>query len=142
MDDIKKFGSGDTIYLNGSNYTATIITSSVGNESTGEGSIASISRGIFYVKGNFVTASAGGGAGTNTDVNATNGSANTGGGGGGYGGLASGYKGGNGGSGVVIIKYPDTRTITVGAGLTSSTSTSGGFKVTTFTAGTGSVSFS
>ncbi len=35
----------------------TIITSSVGNESTGEGSIASISRGIFYVKGNFVTAS-------------------------------------------------------------------------------------
>jgi hypothetical protein len=30
----------------------------------------------------------------------------------------------------------------VGAGLTSSTSTSGGFKVTTFTAGTGSVSFS
>ena len=52
-----KFGSGDTIYLNGSNYTATIITSSVGNEATGKGSIASISRGIFYVKGNFVTAS-------------------------------------------------------------------------------------
>jgi hypothetical protein len=42
----------------------------------------------------------------------------------------------------VIIKYPDTRTITVGAGLTSSTSTSGGFKTTTFTAGTGTVSFS
>jgi hypothetical protein len=42
----------------------------------------------------------------------------------------------------VIIKYPDTRTISVGAGLTSSTSTSGGFSVTTFTAGTDTISFS
>jgi hypothetical protein len=42
----------------------------------------------------------------------------------------------------VIIKYPDTKTITVGGGLTSSTSTSGGYKVTTFTAGTGNVSWS
>jgi hypothetical protein len=42
----------------------------------------------------------------------------------------------------VIIKYPDTRTITIGAGLTGTTgSPSGGFKVTTFTAGTGTVSF-
>jgi hypothetical protein len=49
---------------------------------------------------------------------------------------------GSGGSGVVIIKYPDTRTITIGAGLTGSTpAPSGGFKVTTITAGTGNVSF-
>jgi hypothetical protein len=41
------------------------------------------------------------------------------------------------------LKYPDTRTISIGAGLTGSTSTvSGGFKVTTITAGTGNVSFS
>jgi hypothetical protein len=32
--------------------------------------------------------------------------------------------------------------ITGGSGLTFSTSTSGGFKTTTFTAGTGSISFS
>jgi hypothetical protein len=52
-----KFASGDTIYLNGSNYTATLITSSVGNPATGLGSVGSISRGVFYVKGNFVTVS-------------------------------------------------------------------------------------
>jgi hypothetical protein len=50
--------------------------------------------------------------------------------------------GGNGGSGVVIIKYPDTLTATIGGGLTSSTATAGGFKVTTFTAGTDTISFS
>ena len=52
-----KFVSGDTIYLNGSNYTATLITSSVGNPATGLGSVGSISNGVFYVKGNFVTVS-------------------------------------------------------------------------------------
>jgi hypothetical protein len=42
----------------------------------------------------------------------------------------------------VILKYPDTRTITIGAGLTGSTAApSGGFKVTTVTAGTGNVSW-
>jgi hypothetical protein len=49
--------------------------------------------------------------------------------------------GGNGGSGVVILKYVDSRTITIGAGLTGSTASAGGFKVTTITAGTGNVSF-
>jgi hypothetical protein len=44
---------------------------------------------------------------------------------------------------VVIIRYPDTRTLSnPGGGLTYSTATSGLFKVTTFTAGTGSISFS
>jgi len=52
-----QFASGDTVYLNGSNYVATIITSSIGNEATGKGSVASISKGIFYVRGNFVTVS-------------------------------------------------------------------------------------
>jgi hypothetical protein len=42
----------------------------------------------------------------------------------------------------VILKYPDNYTITVGAGLTGSTpAASGGFKVTTITAGTGNVSW-
>jgi hypothetical protein len=47
-----------------------------------------------------------------------------------------------GGSGIVVLKYPDSRTITIGAGLTGTTAApSGGFKVTTITAGTGNVSF-
>jgi hypothetical protein len=52
--------------------------------------------------------------------------------------------GANGGSGVVILKYPDAYTITIGAGLTGSTIlpfSLPGFKVTTITAGTGTVSF-
>jgi hypothetical protein len=42
---------------------------------------------------------------------------------------------------VVILKYPADYTITIGAGLTGSTATSGGNKVTTITAGTGNVSW-
>jgi hypothetical protein len=50
--------------------------------------------------------------------------------------------GGNGGSGVLILKYPDAYTITIGAGLTGSTAApSGGFKVSTITAGSGNVSW-
>jgi hypothetical protein len=41
----------------------------------------------------------------------------------------------------VIVRYPAAITITIGAGLTGSTSTVGSDKVTTFTAGTGNVSF-
>jgi hypothetical protein len=40
------------------------------------------------------------------------------------------------------LKYVDTKTITIGSGLTGSTSSpSGGYKVTTITAGTGNVSW-
>lgn len=46
-----------------------------------------------------------------------------------------------GNSGVVILKYPSTFTITIGAGLTGSTSTVGDFKITSVTAGTGNVSW-
>jgi hypothetical protein len=68
----------------------------------------------------------------------TAGIANTGGGGGGAGEAF----GASGGSGIVILKYPDTRTITIGAGLTGTTAApSGGFKVSTITAGTGNVSW-
>jgi hypothetical protein len=71
-------------------------------------------------------------------VNATPGTANTGGGGGG----TSDGAGGAGGSGIVVLKYPDTKTITIGAGLTGTTAApSGGFKVSTITAGTGNVSW-
>jgi hypothetical protein len=39
------------------------------------------------------------------------------------------------------LRYPDAYTITIGAGLTGSTSSSGGYKATTITAGTGNVSW-
>jgi hypothetical protein len=41
----------------------------------------------------------------------------------------------------VIIEYPSVFTITIGAGLTGTTSTVGSNKVTTITAGTGNVSW-
>jgi hypothetical protein len=41
----------------------------------------------------------------------------------------------------VILRYSSTYTITVGAGLTGSTSTVGNDKVTTITDGTGNVSW-
>jgi hypothetical protein len=47
-----------------------------------------------------------------------------------------------GGSGVVILRYPSAYTITIGAGLTGSTATVGTDNVTTITAGTGTVSWS
>ena len=71
----------------------------------------------------------------------TAGTANTGGGGGGWSGrnATAGYSGG---SGVVILRYPNTKTITIGSGLTGTTATDGSSKVTTFTAGTGNIQLS
>jgi hypothetical protein len=43
---------------------------------------------------------------------------------------------------VVIIRYPSSYSLTIGGGLTSTTSTVGANKVTIFTAGTGTISFS
>ena len=43
-------------------------------------------------------------------------------------------------SGIVILKYSSSNTLTIGSGLTSSTTTSGDFKITTFTAGTDNIS--
>jgi hypothetical protein len=39
------------------------------------------------------------------------------------------------------LSYPDAYTITIGVGLTGTTSTSGGNNITTITAGTGNVSW-
>jgi hypothetical protein len=65
------------------------------------------------------------------------GTANTGGGGG-----CGSRAGGNGGSGVIILRYADTRTIVFGAGVTGTESAaSGGYKRATITAGTGNVSW-
>ena len=64
-----------------------------------------------------------------------------GGGGGGAGGGGTAV-GGNGGKGLVILRYlTSAGTITIGAGLTGSTATDGSHKVTTITNGTGNVSW-
>jgi len=81
-----------------------------------------------------------GGGGNGVNVNPANpGTANTGGGGGGnHAGPPA--PGGTGGSGIVILKYLSSVTISnPGGGLTFSTTTSSGFSITSFTAGTGNV---
>ena len=79
----------------------------------------------------------GGGAGTSS-YTMNSGTANTG-GGGGSGANSGTAQGGLGGSGVVILRYANTKTLTIPGGLTSTTATVGSDKVTTFTAGTGTI---
>ena len=72
------------------------------------------------------------------------GTPNTGGGNGGTGGCPTSYSTG-GGSGVVILRYPSARTITVGSGITEANGspfTESTEKVSVFTAGTGTITFS
>jgi len=97
---------------------------------------------------NTTQSSGGAGGGGNGSVRTTNssgfnGTDNLGGGGGGGG---AGGSGGNGGSGVVILRYPNTYTIseTTSGGnvLSFTTATVGSDKVTTFTAGDGTIEFS
>jgi len=52
------------------------------------------------------------------------------------------YGSGNGGSPLVVVRYSSSRTITLGAGLTGSTTTVSSDKVTTITGGSGNVSWS
>ena len=78
------------------------------------------------------------GGGGNGGTPPTAGTTNTGSGGGGR---RTGGDGGDGGSGIVILRYPSSNIITVGAGLTFTTDTSiSGVNITTFTAGTGDIS--
>ena len=84
--------------------------------------------------------------GTAANSAGDNGTVNTGGGGGGgtqqVASPYAGANGGNGGSGFVVIKFPDSYSITIGGGLTSTSSTSGGYTTVQFTAGTDTISFS
>ena len=132
-------------------------SSTGGNSADGYGATAGNggSGVATLITGSSVTYAGGGGGGSYGGTNGTGGSggggnggggsvgtANTGGGGGGQ--NASGPSGntGSGGSGVVILRYPDYYTITIGAGLTGTTSSaSGGYKRTTITAGSGNVSW-
>ena len=86
------------------------------------------------------TGGGGTGGGNSAPHTGTAGTVNTGSGGGG---CSNNAASGAGGSGIVILRYATAdATITVGAGLTSSSATDGSDTVVTFTAGTGTVSFS
>jgi hypothetical protein len=74
-------------------------------------------------------------------VAGTSGTANTGGGAGGAGGGTN-VAGGNGGSGVVVLKFNSALRVAVGSGLTSSSTPSGADTILTITAGTDTVTFS
>ena len=92
------------------------------------------------ITGSSVTYATGGTGNNNTAK-----SANTGDGGGSSTSDGNGGSSGNGiagGSGIVVLKWLTAdATITVGAGLTSSSTTSGNYTIVTFTAGTGTVSW-
>jgi hypothetical protein len=118
-------GISTPLALSGSNSTGGI---SCGNTTNIRGSVETYGIGGSYY--GYGAAAAGG---SNT------GNGGQGGGGPGHPGSDPGASGG---SGIVILKYPDAYTITIGAGLTGSTAgPSNGFKVTTITAGTGNVSW-
>jgi hypothetical protein len=94
------------------------------------------------ITGSSVTRAVGGVGGGDTATLRTDPTANTGSGGfGSYFKSPTSYSASAGASGVVILRYPNTLTITLGAGLTGSTATDGSDKVTTITAGTGNVSW-
>jgi hypothetical protein len=91
----------------------------------------------------------GGRGGQGRDQIGVAGTVNTGGGGGGSNAYGGGKPGANGGSGIVIIRYPDTQPdlssigaglIKTGGGLTP-TVTTGGYKVYEFTSGSGNIGF-
>ena len=83
--------------------------------------------------------SGGGAAGTGA-ANPANATVNTGGGGGSAGANSGSWTGSQGGSGIVILRYPSS--FTISGSPIGSTITSGGDKITTFTnAGTGNIQF-
>ena len=94
----------------------------------------------FYLQGLGGLGGGGNGGGTNGGAG-TPGTANTGGGGGGGANIPPG-PGATGGSGVVIVAYPDRNpALTISAGLTYDQPTRSGYRVYRFTAGSGTVTF-
>jgi len=111
-------GSGSTSGNGGAGVASSVTGSSVTRGGGGGG-------GNWVNSGTAGTGGTGGGGNGSNSGAGTSGSVNTGGGGG---------NSAVGGSGVVILKYPNIFTATFSAGVTQTTSTSGGFKVSTITA--------
>jgi hypothetical protein len=93
------------------------------------------------VPGGFGTGGSGGGGNGGSTTSGAVGTANTGGGGGGGGASGASTAGGTGGAGVVILRYADSLAdfTSIGGGLTYTLTTTGGYKIYRFTAGTGTV---
>jgi hypothetical protein len=130
------FNSGTVAGSGGSGKASSITGSSVTRAGGGGGGSQDIYTGAggggAGGGGNGGFAAPGGGGGTNTG----------GGGGGGGNNAGTGQPGGAGGSGIVILRIPNAYGYTVSAGLTFNESTSvAGFKVISFTAGTGTITF-
>jgi hypothetical protein len=118
------------------------IESFITGVSTFRGGGGGAAKGSGYATGGLGGNGGGGnGAKRYTAVNSA-GSPNTGGGGGGGDKQPPAVVGASGGSGVVILKYPSSQNISPSVGLSYTTSTVGAYKVTEFTAGTGTVTFS
>ena len=115
-------------------------TSSSGGNGGNSLSVSITGSAVTYAGGGGGGATTGGSGGTSDMTSGSTGGAA--GGAGSAGTVNTGAAGGAGGSGIVILRYPNTYTITVGSGLTSSTATDGSDKVTSFTAGTDTISFS
>ena len=124
--------------------TTNATTAAVGEVSGSDVYFASGGGGAPYQDTVGTSPVGGGGDGvTYGQGNPNNGAANTGGGGGGVSNKAS--LDSYGGSGVVILRYSSDYTITVGAGITQSSGspfTESTEKVSVFTAGTGTITFS
>ena len=114
--------------------TGTSLFYAAGGGGCGNGAISSGAQGGSGIGGN----GAGNDGNTSTKYT-TNGATNTGSGGGG---ARDTGPGGDGGSGVVIVAYPDTKpALSIGSGLTYDQPTRSGYRVYRFTAGTGTVTF-
>lgn len=139
----------NSIYVDNSVNALTITTT--GNPTTTSSIAPSITGLAAYYSGGgggsaYTTVGTGGagGGGAGSSYSAytgVSGAINTGGGGGG-GSNGSFSTPGSGGSGIVILKIPDTYTGTVSGGLTSTLSTAvSGYKIYSITAGTGTITF-
>jgi hypothetical protein len=150
-------GSGGGGFRNGGSAAGTSGQGNAGNNSGGGGGKGAASTGrnggtgaafygVYYAgggaAGRYPSASYSGGNGVGGNSNASGATNRGGGGGGGDGEFGYNSAGRSGGSGVVILRYPNSYTITLGAGLSGSTANSGSDKVTTITGGSGNVSWS
>ena len=142
--------AGQNATSSGANGGIGLTTTIISTTNAATASVGEVSGSNLYFAGGgggdnrTVFGSGGLGGGTNAAANPIDAAANTGGGGGSaYNG--SPVRGGAGGSGVIILKYDSSVTLTKGSGLTEASGspfTEGSYKVSVFTQGTGNVTLS
>jgi len=134
--------SNPNVQGNGGNGNDTVIRGFVETFAGGGGGGGATGRSAGGSGGSGGGGTGGGGTDSGKDGNGTNGSASSGGGGGGSAWSAGAVVAGNGGSGILIIRYPFNFTISnPDGGLSISHSNVGGDKVATVTLGAGNIIF-